>query len=116
MADTALAAAVTTLTRAKYAGLDFDTHEDDLRAEIQVKFAATYNDFAASATGIMLLDLVAYGLDTLSFYLDRRVTDTFLQTARSRKAVTRLCRQLGYRIRGAVASSVDLDVTTPIGA
>lgn len=116
MADTALAAATTNLTRAKYAGLDFDTHEDDLRAEIQVKFAATYNDFAASATGIMLLDIVAYGLDTLSFYLDRRVTDTFLQTARTRKSVTRLCRQLGYRIRGAVASSVDLEVASPVGA
>lgn len=116
MADTALAAATYNLTRAKYAGLDFDTHEDDLRAEIQVKFAATYNDFAASATGIMLLDIVAYGLDTLSFYLDRRVTDTYLQTARTRKAVTRLCRQLGYRIRGAVASAVDLEVTSPAGA
>lgn len=114
MADTSPALAI--ITRAKYAGLDFDTHEDDLRAEIQVKFAATYNDFAASATGIMLLDIVAYGLDTLSFYLDRRVTDTFLQTARSRKSVTRLCRQLGYRIRGAVASAVDLDVTSPVGA
>jgi len=104
----------TTLNRVKYAGLDFDTHEDDLRARMQVKFAADYNDFSTSSLGIMLLDTVAFGLDTLSFYLDRRATDTYLATARTRKAVSRLCRQLGYKMRGAVSSCVDLSVSVKL--
>lgn len=99
------------LVRAQYSGLDFNTHLDDLRARIQVKFAATYNDFAVSSLGMMLLDSVSFGLDTLSFYLDRRATDTYLATARTRKAVSRLTRQLGYKMRAAVSSSVDLSVT-----
>jgi len=107
--------AVDTLNRAKYAGLDFDTHSDDLRVRIQAKFGAVYNDFAVSSLGMMLLDVIAFGLDTLSFYLDRRATDTFLPTARTRKAVSRLTRQLGYRMRGAVSSSVSLDVTPAVG-
>lgn len=114
-----------TLNRARYAGLDFDTHNDDLRARLQVKFAADFNDFAVSSLGIMLLDLTAFGLDTLSFYLDRRATDTYLATARTRKTVARLARQLGYKMGGAVASAVDVlisvdevqafDVTIPKG-
>lgn len=99
------------LNRVQYTGLDFDTHEDDLRNQLQVNFASLYNDYAVSSAGIMLLDLIAYGLDTLSFYLDRRTADQYLMTARTAKAITRIARQLGYRVRGAVASSVDLAVT-----
>lgn len=102
--------ALGSLNRARYAGLDFDTHNDDLLARLQVKYASDFNDFAISSLGIMLLDLTAYGLDTLSFYLDRRATDTYLSTARTRKSVARTSRQLGYKMGGAVASSVDLDV------
>jgi len=103
--------ALGTLNRARYAGLDFDTHYDDLLAQLQVKYAADFNDFAISSLGIMLLDLTAYGLDTLSFYLDRRATDQYLATARTRKSVARTSRQLGYKMGGAVASSVDIRVT-----
>ena len=99
------------LQKVKYGGLDFATAADDLKANLQVKFAAEYNDFAASALGIVLLDTVAYGIDTLGFYLDRRATDTFLSTARTRRAVARLTRQLGYKMGAAVASSVDLTVS-----
>lgn len=102
---------VSTLNRVKYSALDFSTAVDDLRSRLQVKFASDFNDFALSSLGIMLVDIVAYGLDTLSFYIDRRATDLYLETARTRKAVARLTRQLGYKMRGAVASSVDLDVT-----
>lgn len=104
-------ATVASLNRAKYAGLDFNTHGDDLRSRLQVQFAADFNDFAISSLGIMLLDLTAFGLDTLSFYLDRRATDTFLETARTRKSISRLARQLGYAPGGAVSSGVDLDVS-----
>lgn len=98
------------LNRVRFSGLDFDTHLDDELARLQVKFAASFNDFAVSSLGIVLLDMVAYGLDTLSFYLDRRATESYLATARTRKAIARLTRQLGYKMSGAVASSVDLTV------
>jgi hypothetical protein len=109
--------AVRDLNRVQYAGLDFDTHSDDLLARMQVEFAADFNDFALSSLGIVLLDLVAFGLDTLSFYLDRRATDQFLETARTRSSVSRLTRQLGYKMTGAVASATDLVVAivSPVG-
>ncbi len=101
---------MSSLNKVKYVGLDFDTHFDDLRARMQVKFASNFNDFALSSNGIMLLDIVSYGLDTVSFFGDRRATEVYLATARTRKAVARLTRQLGYKMRSAIASSVDLDV------
>lgn len=108
--------AVASLNKVQYAGLDFPTHFDDLRSELQTKFAAEFNDFALSSLAIMLVDITAYGLDSLSFYLDRRATDSYLETAQTRKAVARLTRQLGYKMGGAVSSSTDLTVriTTPV--
>ena len=101
----------TQLTRVRYAGYDFDTHEDEILARLQIKFAAVYNDFAVSSMGIMLVDIFSYGLDTLSFYLDRRATDNFLVTSRTVSSATRLSRQLGYKPGPASASSVDLSVS-----
>lgn len=100
-----------TINRVRYAGMDFETHLDDLLARLQVKFAADYNDFALASTGMMLIDLMAFGQDTLSFYLDRQATETYLSTARTRRAVSRLTRQLGYKMGGAVSSSTDLTVS-----
>lgn len=100
-----------TLNRVKYAGLDWNTHLDDLRSKIQLQYATDFNDFAVSGQGMMLLDAVAYGLDSLSFYLDRRATDLYLSTARTRRSVAKLARQLGYKMGAAVASSVDLTVS-----
>lgn len=107
-----MAGDITALNRVRWAGLDFDTISDDLRAQLQVKFAASFNDFSVSSLGIVLLDIVAYGLDTLSFYIDRRATDMYLATARTRRSVALLTRQLGYKMSGAVAASTDLQVTT----
>lgn len=103
--------ATSTLTRVRYAGLDFDTHEDEILARLQVKFASVFNDFAVSSLGIMLVDIFSFGLDTLSFYLDRRATDNFLITSRTRSSAARLARQLGYRPGPASASSVDMNVS-----
>ena len=102
---------VDTLNRARYVGADFDTLLDESLARAQVRFAADFNDFAVTGLGLMLLDLQAFGGDTLSFYSDRRVTEVYLATARTRKAVSRLTRQLGYKMGAATAASTDLQVT-----
>jgi len=101
---------ITTINRVQYSGLDFSTIEDDLLGRLQIQFATTFNDFSLSSLGIMLLDVISFGLDTLSFYLDRRATDNFLATARTRKSVAKLTRQLGYKMRPATAASADLNV------
>jgi hypothetical protein len=103
--------ATSTLTRVRFAGYDFDTHEDEILTRLQVKFASVYNDFAVSSLGIMLVDIFSFGLDTLSFYLDRRATDNFMVTSRTRASAARLARQLGYRPGPASASSVDMNVS-----
>lgn len=103
--------AASDLVRVRYSGMDFTSIEDELLSRLQVNFASVYNDFVESSLGIMLIDLFSFGLDTLSWYLDRRATDLFISTARTRKSVSRAARQIGYKMSPAVSSSVDVTIT-----
>lgn len=99
------------INRARFAGKDFFTFVDDIVARIQLLFVTEFNDFVASGTGQMLIDIVSWAAETLSFYIDRQATESYLATARTRRAVNRLARQIGYKMRAAVASSTDLEIT-----
>ena len=98
------------INRARFAGKDFFTFVDDIVARIQALFVTEFNDFVVSGTGLMLIDIVSWAAETLSFYIDRQATESYLVTARTRKGVVRLARQLGYKVAGAVSASVDLEV------
>ena len=98
------------INRVRFAGKDFFTFVDDLIARIQLLFVTEFNDFVASGTGVMLIDMVSWACETLSFYLDRQATESFIQTARTRRSINRLARQVGYKMRAAVSASVDLDI------
>lgn len=106
-----MAGLIDALNKVQYAGYDFDTFLDELRARTQTKFPEDFNDFSQSGLGMVLFDHIAFGLDSQAFYLDRRATETFLETARTRTAIAKLARQLGYKLTEAVSASVDLRVT-----
>lgn len=99
------------VNRSRFAGKDFFTFIDDLIARIQLLFVTEFNDFVSSGTGQMLIDIVSWACETLSFYIDRQAAESYLQTAQLRRSVNRLCRQVGYKMAPAVAASVDLQVT-----
>ena len=99
------------LNRVIYGGLDFNTALDEVLARLQVKYAKEYNDLVASSLGIVITDIVAYLMDTFSFYLDRRASDNYLSTARTRSSVAKLSRQVGHKMAPAVAPSVDVEVS-----
>jgi hypothetical protein len=94
-----------------YPARDFNTNFDFLQRRMKEKFAGTFNDFVRSSEGIMLVHLFSYGLAQLNWYLARQASDTFLDTSRTDDAVARHASQLGYKVRGAAASSGDLTLT-----
>jgi hypothetical protein len=83
------------INRSRFAGKDFFTFIDDLIARIQLLFVTEFNDFVSSGTGQMLIDIVSWACETLSFYIDRQAAESYLQTAQLRRSVNRLCRQVG---------------------
>lgn len=101
----------TSINRAIFSGWDFQSYLDELRNRTLAQFTSTYNDFSTSSMGQVLFDHQAFGLESLSFYVDRRYSEQLLQTARTEDGVSKGARQLGYKLSSAVASSVDLQVS-----
>lgn len=98
------------INRARFASKDFFTFVDDLISRIQLLFVTEFNDFVSSGTGQMLIDIVSWACETLSFYIDRQASESYLATARLRRSVNRLVRQVGYKMAPATAASVDLEI------
>lgn len=101
------------LSRVQYVGKDFDSFFDEILQEAETNFAPEANDFTESNLGTMLVDLVAFGLDTLSFYADLQANESFMSTAVLDDSVVKIARQLGYKVAGAVPASVELVLTIP---
>ena len=80
-----------------------------------------WTDFSLSNQGIVLLELQSYGLDIISYYADRQMTELFLPTAKLRQSIIDMGRLVGYRLSPPQPASVDVvfetsenrDVTIP---
>lgn len=84
-------------------GLDFSTKDyegfrNSMIEMLKVKIPE-YSDFSQSDAGIVLIELLAYNLDLLSFYNDKVANELFLETAMERESVSKLANMLGYKLR-----------------
>jgi len=98
-------------TAVRYGARDFDTFVDDLLKYLKDNYGDLYNDYSASSLGMMLVDLYAYGMSQLGWYLDRRATESYLETAKKRGTVAMLARQLGYPVEGAASGTTSVQMT-----
>lgn len=61
--------------------------------------------------GVLLVDLLAYLCDTLSYQVDQAASETFLTTARRRESVVNIAALMGYRPTGRLAATLTLQFT-----
>lgn len=94
----------------KYISKDFDALVKELKNYIKYQFPDSYQDFSDTSGGMAFLELVAYVGDILNFYIDKQFGELFLDTAKERKNLINLAKNLGYKIRGKAASEVELSV------
>jgi hypothetical protein len=103
------------LNSVKWAARDYPSIFDDLLRRLKLLYQETYNDYATTTQGIMLIEMMAYATAQIQWYMDRIASDCFLDTARTHTAVGRIVRQLGYKLRPASAASTTLTLTFPDG-
>lgn len=105
------------LIRSTFFGKDFDSYVAEITNFIQLRFGDEIaSNIVASEQGIMLIEMVAFSLSTMSWYGDRQADDTTLQDARIRAAAVGIARQLGYKPRASVAPAVEITMTLGLPA
>jgi len=89
----------------KYLNRDFESYKRDLIDHLRIYFPDTVQDFNESSVGIMFTELVSFIGDNMSFYLDKRVNESFLETAVEARNILKHAKQLGFKPFGKTAAA-----------
>jgi hypothetical protein len=100
------------LIRSGLFGKDFDTYVSEIVDYLRLRFGSEIaNNIVASEQGIVMIEMVAFALSTMSWYGDRQADDTNLVDVRIRSAGVTIARQLGYKPYASVAPAVEITIT-----
>ena len=89
----------------KYTSRDFESIKQDLLDYTKRYYGDNVKDFSQNSFASLMLETVSYIGDTLSFYLDYQVNESFFDSATEYNNVIRLARQLGYKNKLAPSST-----------
>ena len=99
-----------------YSSRDQEAIREDLIRAIPY-YTPDWTDNNPTDPGIVLLSLLAGGLDVLHFYIDRMAAESYLPTAVKRESVVKLLRLIGFELRSVVPASADVTFTlSPISS
>jgi hypothetical protein len=87
-----------------YTNRDFNSIKDDLEKHARLYYPDTYKDFSENSFGSYVLDTVSHVGDMLSFYIDYKVNESFLETAVEYENVRRMAKNNGYKFSGRPAA------------
>ncbi len=82
-----------------YASRDFESIKSDLVSMAKKYYPNSFKDFSEAGFGSMVLDMVAYIGDILSFYVDYQANESYFDSANEFKNVVKLAKQMGYKMR-----------------
>lgn len=92
-------------------GLDYATRDfqgfKQLMIEKLKQKVPEYSDYSDSDLGIVLIELLAYGQDVQSYYIDRVANEVNLSTALERQNVMELCGNFGYVLKNVTPSQFE---------
>ena len=87
-----------------YTSRDFQSIKNDLVEYAKRYYPSTFMDFNEASFGSMMLDMVSYIGDQLSFYTDYQANETFIDSALEFNNVVRLAEQMGHKMPGSPTS------------
>jgi hypothetical protein len=93
----------------RYLNRDFESFKKDLVEHLRIYFPDTVQDFNESSVGMMFTELVSFMGDNLSFYLDKKFDESFLETARERENIFKHAKQLGFPAFGKSSATGVVD-------
>ena len=98
-----------------YINRDFTSSKQDLLEFAKQIYGDRYQDFSEASIPMMMLEMAAHVSDLLSYHLDNKYNEIFLDTAKSKESVIGLAKNLGYDVRGkrAAATLVNVEITVP---
>ena len=93
--------------RLDYTGKDFNALLEGMLALARERMPE-WTDHSANDPGVVLLELVADGIDRQIYYVDRLIQESFIESAVEDRSLINLLRLIGYELRPPKPASADL--------
>ncbi len=100
-------------TAVDYMARDYDSLLKSMQDLIPTKLPEWKEYENEADFGRVLLELFAHMGDILSYYQDRAVNESFLNTAQTRRSIIQHLRLIGYKLATAAPASAALTLTVP---
>lgn len=91
-----------------YTKRDYEGARKEGLAKIPILSSGLWTDLNATDPGIILLDYVHALVDMVQYYQDHNALEVFLSTAKERKNIFRIVKQLSYKVRSAKGAKLDV--------
>jgi hypothetical protein len=108
-----MASLVSELNRVSYVAEDFASFQSEAKAFYAAQYPADYNDLISTNLGNAIIDQLAFAMQAITFTVNRRATELFMDTARLNKSIVKIARMLGYPISPGAPSSVNATIVFP---
>lgn len=94
-----------------YLSRDFYNVRTDLINYLKAFFPEQWQDFNVASPGMAMVELNAYVADLLSYAIDKKYNELFLDGVQQRDSVYRMAKTFGYEVPGVRASTTIADIT-----
>jgi len=84
-----------------YTNRDYEGFRSAMITDLQSRLPE-YTDISSSDAGIVILELLAFQLDILSYYIDVLANEVLMTTARERSTVIEHTKKLGYTMKNSI--------------
>lgn len=95
----------------RYIQYDFQSQKDALLKRIRDRWPGRWNDFLANSIGIVIVDIVAWGLATYAFLVNRVAGEQYVPTMTLRESAVRIGALTGYTLRSPTAATVSCEAS-----
>ena len=95
----------------QYLKYDYQSQKDALLQRVNARWPGRWNDFLANSLGIVLIDIVAWGLATLAFLVNRVAGEQYVPTMTLRESAVRIGGLTGYQLASPLPAVVSCEAT-----
>lgn len=94
-----------------YTRRDYETSRMEGISKIPLYSNGIWTDTNTSDPGVIILDYIHALIDMMQYYQDHNALEAYLSTAKERKNIFMLAKQLGYEIKSSKGASADITFT-----
>lgn len=103
-------------SKLRFVKVDYQEIREALIARIKSRWPLLWNDYLNGNFGIVLVDIIAWAISTLSYTVNRLAGENFVGTMQLRESAVRIGRLVGYKLKGALPAVVLAEASVPEAA